>query len=165
MAAPINNQFWRHRSRHGREVLFASAEALKEAAYEYFDWVSDTPILETKQTQRRTGAGADTKKYKQYQAKDETAMTRPFTLKGLCLYLGVGESWWRDFRAKNTSEDFSAVISQIEDIIYVQKFEGAAVGIFNANIISRDLGLVDKKEHSGELEVKQVTFFELPQKQ
>jgi hypothetical protein len=30
--------------------------------------------------------------------------------------------------------------------MFTQKFSGAAVGIFNANIISRDLGLIDKKQ-------------------
>jgi hypothetical protein len=30
--------------------------------------------------------------------------------------------------------------------MYAQKFEGAASGAFNANIIARDLGLADKTE-------------------
>ncbi|MFC0183379.1 terminase small subunit [Pseudarcicella hirudinis] len=40
---------------------------------------------------------------------------------------------------------FLEVITRIEEIVYVQKFEGAAVGAFNANIIARDLGLADKQ--------------------
>ena len=39
-----------------------------------------------------------------------------------------------------------AVIARIEGIITTQQFEGACVGAFNANIISRTLGLADKKE-------------------
>lgn len=37
--------------------------------------------------------------------------------------------------------------------MYAQKFEGASVGAFNANIIARDLGLIDKKEveHAGNI--------------
>lgn len=38
------------------------------------------------------------------------------------------------------------VTTRIDEIIYKQKFEGAAVGAFNANIIARDLGLADKKD-------------------
>ena len=30
--------------------------------------------------------------------------------------------------------------------MFEQKFAGAAVGLFNANIIARDLGLTDKQE-------------------
>lgn len=44
------------------------------------------------------------------------------------------------------NKDFSAVINKIEEIIYQQKFEGAAVGLFNSNIIARDLGLRDKQD-------------------
>ena len=40
--------------------------------------------------------------------------------------------------------EFSSVITRIRETIYQQKFEGAAVGAFNANIIARDLGLADK---------------------
>ena len=38
------------------------------------------------------------------------------------------------------------VIDDIEKIIYRQKFEGAAAGLLNANIIARDLGLRDKQD-------------------
>ncbi len=40
--------------------------------------------------------------------------------------------------------EFSEVITRVEQIIYIQKFEGATVNAFNANIISRELGLADK---------------------
>ena len=38
MAAPKGNQFWMLRSKHGRDKLFATPEALWEAACEYFQW-------------------------------------------------------------------------------------------------------------------------------
>ncbi len=34
-------------------------------------------------------------------------------------------------------------------MIFVQKFEGAAADLLNANIISRELGLADRQEHTG----------------
>lgn len=39
------------------------------------------------------------------------------------------------------NEDFLGVISQVEAIIYQQKFTGAAADLLNTNIISRDLGI------------------------
>lgn len=42
--------------------------------------------------------------------------------------------------------DFKGVITRINRRMYADKFEGATCGIFNANIIARDLGLTDKKE-------------------
>jgi hypothetical protein len=74
-------------------------------------------------------------------------MNRPYTLKGFCLYCGACEAWFKEFKRRDLSNDFIAVIHKIEDIIYNQKFEGAAIGIFNSNIIARDLGLTDKQEH------------------
>ena len=41
-------------------------------------------------------------------------------------------------------EDYVDTCTRIRDIIANQKFEGAAVGAYNANLISRDLGLVEK---------------------
>ena len=42
MAAPKGNQFWMLRSKHGRDKLFATPEALWEAACEYFQWCDET---------------------------------------------------------------------------------------------------------------------------
>ena len=45
MAAPKGNQFWMLRSKHGRDKLFATPEALWEAACEYFQWCDENPCL------------------------------------------------------------------------------------------------------------------------
>jgi hypothetical protein len=54
----------------------------------------------------------------------------------------------RDYRDNKNAAytDFSAVITHIGEEMYQQKFAGAASGLYNANIIARDLGLVDKKQ-------------------
>ncbi len=49
-------------------------------------------------------------------------------------------------KTDDISKDFSKVITRIREIIYNQKFTGAAAGFLNPNIIARDLGLVDKAE-------------------
>lgn len=126
MAAPIGNKFWKLRSRHGRDTLFASPELLWEAACEYFEWCEANPLIEV-----------------DYRGKDlarvELPKMRPFTLHHLCNYLDCGAAYFRQF--KSDVEGFSTVVTRIEQIIYTQKFEGAATGFFNANIIARDLGL------------------------
>lgn len=73
---------------------------------------------------------------------------RPYTLIGFLIYIDASESFWKEFK-KAEHKDFLPVMSTIEKIIYTQKFEGAAIGAFNANIISRELGLADKKELTG----------------
>ncbi|MBX3241022.1 MAG: DNA-packaging protein [Chitinophagaceae bacterium] len=135
MAAPKKNQFWKKRSKHGRKLLFESPELLWKAAQEYFSWVDRNPWYRSEaiKSGNRTGDII------------QVPTARPYTLSGFCLYVHASESFWRDFRSnENIQEGFSSVISRIEDIIRTQKFEGATVGVFNANIIAQDLGLRSK---------------------
>ena len=46
MAAPKGNQFWKARSKHGRELIFKTPEALWDACVEYFEWVDANPLQE-----------------------------------------------------------------------------------------------------------------------
>jgi hypothetical protein len=111
-----------------------------KAATEYFKWSDKNPWVKT------DFKGANIERV-------EIPTARPYTLKGLCTHLGVNVGYFSDFKASlkdktdQVSKDFSEVISYIEQIIYVQKFEGAAVGAFNANIISADIGLIKKSSH------------------
>ena len=52
---------------------------------------------------------------------------------------------------KNTDgryNEFTPIITRITQNCYVHNFKGASVGIFNANIIARKLGLTEKQEVS-----------------
>ena len=132
MAAPTGNQFWKARSKHGRDKIFSDDGKLWESACEYFQWCEDNPLTEQKIFH---AAGVIT--------KDTVTKMRAMTIAGLCVFFGIGTSTWSDYK-KN--KDFTAVITRIEDIIYNQKFMGAAADMLNPNIIARDLGLADKKE-------------------
>ena len=132
MAPPIGNQFWKARSKHGRNRLFASADLLWEACCEYFQWVEDNPLLEMKPFA-----------YQGVVIQEPVAKMRAMTINGLCLFLDIDETTWRAWREV---DDFSTVVSKAEKIIYEQKFTGAAADLLNPNIIARDLGLADKKD-------------------
>jgi len=139
MPAPLGNQFWKKRSKHGRDKLFATPELLWEAATQYFKWIDSHPF--DKYDAIRSGDNA---------GKIIVIPTqRPYTITGLCLYLNCNLKFFDDFEKSlkaNPHEDFSLIITRIREIIYTNKFEGAAVGCFNPNIIARDLGLADKQE-------------------
>lgn len=134
MAAPKGNDFWKQRSKHGRDAIFSTPQMMLEAANEYFEYQSKRSWVKT-----------------DYKGKDnemvEIPTSAPFTLTGLCIFLGVNTVYFNQFE-KDCSEDFSKVITYIREVIYTQKFEGAAVGAYNANIISRDLGLADRQDHT-----------------
>lgn len=129
------NQFWKQRSKHGKDVLFASPELLWEAACEYFQWCEDNPHTEEK-------AFA----YQGVISTYTVRKMRAYTLGGLCLYLGCSESYFRTFKVNmiGKHDDYIAIIGQIEEVITEQQFSGAAADLLNANIIARKLGLADK---------------------
>ncbi len=158
MAAPQGNQFWKIRSKHGRDKLFDSASLLWDTACEYFEWCDSNPFMKTeaKVTSNGGDGGSSVELI-------EIPVKRPYTMGGLCLYLGCNEAYFRNFKHQDTGklEDFSQVIDQIQKTVYDQKFTGAASGFFNANIIARDLGLADKKEIDATVDVKKITGMEI----
>lgn len=136
----MSNQFWKARSKHGRNKIFTSPDQLWKSACEYFQWVEDNPLT----------------KGIPYQGEilGSESLMRAMTVKGLCIFLGVNSKYFNDFNArldleKEIDRDFSEVSTKIRDIIDTQKFEGASAGLLNASIIARDLGLVDAKQLSG----------------
>lgn len=146
----IGNQFWMNRAKHGRDKLFATPELLWQAACEYFNYIKENPLYETKVFN-----------YQGTIVREEVPIMRAMTLRELCFYLNCNEAYFRQFKANldDGEKDFSTVIEDIETIIYTQKFQGAAGNLLNANIISRDLGLADKKDISSNGETLSFTNF------
>lgn len=135
MSAPKNNTYWKARSKHGRDKIFKIPKDLLSACYEYFEWAKNNPWYKNE---------FNSKANKVVQVPTE----RPLTLTGLYVFLQINRQTWENYKKE---EDFLAVIEEVENIIYTQKFEGAAVGVFNSNIIVRDLGLKDSQnvKHEG----------------
>lgn len=120
----------------GRHLTFETPRHVWEAACEYFTWVKANPILTLEK------ASSDGMAH-----TIEIPKARPMTIGGLCVFLGMSPQTWANYRDR---AEFLEVISAIEQVMRAQKFEGAAVGLFNANIISRDLGLADKHQLGGD---------------
>lgn len=139
MAAPSGNKFWLQRSSHGRKPIFASPDDLWSAACEYFEWVEENPLIETKLFS-----------YEGEIVEGEIPKMRAMTIQALCFFIGISRQGWSEYKAK---QDFSYIVEQVEAVIFSQKFEGASGGFLNASIISRELGLADKQqvEHSGSI--------------
>lgn len=140
------NQLWQLRSKDGRDKEFSSPLDLWKRGCEYFDWQDNNPFI--KEEWKSFGGVA---------TRVETRVLKPYTLIGMCIFLNVSSSYFRTFKsiakkkiAENTdldvNTDFLTVIEKLEEIIYNQKFEGAASNFLNSNIIARDLGLSDKRE-------------------
>lgn len=134
MAAPPGNKFWLQRSSHGRKPIFASPDDLWSAACEYFEWVEENPLMETKLFS-----------YEGEVIEGEIPKMRAMTIQALCFFIGISRQGWSEYKAK---DDFSDIVEQVEAVIFAQKFEGASGGFLNSSIIARELGLADKQDHT-----------------
>lgn len=129
------NKFWLARSSHGRAPKFKKPDDLMNACMEYFEWVNANPLYEDRIVS-----------FQGMTTHEPVAKMRAMTIGGLCLFLDISRVCWMDYSRK---KDFSKITQKVEDAIREQKFIGAAADLLNANIISRDLGLADRQEHSG----------------
>ncbi len=140
MGAPIDNQFWKRRSKHGRDRIFTDPNTLLEASYEYFRYQSDRAWLKKEAVKGGEFTGQII----------DVPIASPFSLEGLCLFLGVHTKYLIEFEKnlkpddKEIDKDFSNIVTHIREVIYLQKSEGAIVGVYNASIIAKQLGLSEK---------------------
>lgn len=135
------NELWKlnpHPELMGKDRKF-TPEQLREKIAGYFQWAKDNPIIE----------------YKAFASQGEILYAtipkmRALTIRGLCVYIGVAEQTWNEWRRDKV---YPAIQAWADSVIFEQKLSGAAAGVLNASIIARDLGLVDKvqTEQSGEV--------------
>ena len=119
-------------------------DALWAACDTYFCWAEDNPIVEEQLVI-----------YKGMTRLVPVPKIRPMTKRGLCRFLGIARTTWTEW--KRDRPELAAAIERAEFVVWDQKFAGAAVGIFNGNLVARELGIADKTEHSGELQLEDIT--------
>lgn len=133
------NYFWKKRSKHGRDKIFATPQEMLEAAEEYFQSISENPWYKREAVKSGDSCGEII----------EIPIERPATIQGLCTFWGTSkhylEAFERNLRPEEdkTHADFLVVTKQIRTAIEAQQLEGASVGAFNANIIARLIGLTE----------------------
>lgn len=118
--------------------LTTHAECVR-ALHEYFAWVEANPITQTEYVKTGVTAGMPFR----------TTRTRPVTLASFCLYHGIGLTKFRSEVARLTVEAESSPDAQrlldaftlIADAIANQMDEGAMVGLYDANYVSKLRGL------------------------
>jgi len=130
MAAPKGNQFWNPDYPGGRPRKFKDPEELWTKAKEYFEHCDDNPFTVSEHT---TKVNDDILK--------TTTHKIPYTWEGLYVFLNVS-----DLKQYRKIKEYYPIITHISNVIYNQKLSGAASGLFNSNIIARELGLKDRQD-------------------
>jgi hypothetical protein len=90
----------------------------------------------------------------EYVGKDgnqvKTPLETPITFEGFECYLQdqniINDLGNYSSNLNNAYDEYLPIITRVKQNCFVHNFKGASVGLFNANIIARKLGLVDKKE-------------------
>lgn len=150
----------------GRPFKF-SPEEFELAWQQYFTWVDDNPWIKNEAVKSGELAGTII----------QIPTARPYSEVGFCAFHNLGEKYIteldhtlqkhakdKDSKNKDEAAELSNILTQARARCRAQKFEGAAVGAFNANIIARDLGMADNQnvKHDGIPETppaKQVMIF------
>jgi len=124
--------FWQVRKANGPSVRKYTVEELESQAFQYFHWIDTHPLQEMIAFHYRGGV-----------VQHQLPKKRPYTFPGLAIFIGLSSVALSHYR---NDEDYRELMQFIDTVIYTQKFEGAVAGLFNASVINRDLGLVERVE-------------------
>lgn len=88
-----------------------------------------------------------------------TPLQTPITFEGFECWLadkGVIKAGLGDYQSNKDGRysEYATIITRITNNCFVQNFKGAAVGLFNPNLIAKKLGLIDKTENTHKHEVE-----------
>lgn len=130
------NELWKLRPfNSGPARMITDPKELFDGFVAYFQWCQDNPIEE------------EVVGWFQGEATTHTVhKMRATTIRGAMAHMGLDWQLWYDWR--NSREDLKPVILWAENIMYEQKFTGAAAGVLNPGIIARELGLAEKTDHT-----------------
>lgn len=117
----------------GRPLKFTPSE-LADKFIEFVKWCDEHPFV--------TGSRTD---YANGFAATEEKRPRRVSISGFLAYIGTDFDWWTRLETRQDADDFVKVKSYIKNYCETSQADMAAAGLLKENIISRLLGLADKK--------------------
>lgn len=129
----MDNLFVPFNPQRGRPRKYTPSQLLSKFE-EYIEDRLNRPIIEKETEYAR---------HDEHRSEKESKVSHPqlLSIGDFCIFLGTYRAWWNQL-----PEDFSIVKHHIATYIEQYQVKGASIGVFNANIISRLLGLTDKKD-------------------
>lgn len=137
----------------GRPLSYTPKQICEEFDH-YVKDLQETPIevsVTYKQAKKRKHGQDETEgeQASQIQTRLETFPRCPRVSDFVCRWLGKDMSWWANIANEERNKNwkmFSSIKVKISTYCRSVKLDGAEVGIFNAQIVSRELGLTDKQQ-------------------
>jgi len=124
----------------GKPRLFYPDELLDKFS-EYWDWNEANPLVRHTLVQK-TGL------------VEQVPLGRPLSINGFCLFAGMSPNTFCKYA---NEPEYKEIVDVIKNAIYTHKYERAAVGLFSAAIMIRDLGLSEQVTHIHEDKRKAVS--------
>lgn len=131
-------------SKRGRKVKITPEELLKKAIM-YFE------MTDQRTWSKPLFVGKEGKEV-------EYKMKVPFSTEGFLVFAQITIDTYNNYKERHKHTDgktdekieqdqqYKNVCEWIDNVIYTNQYEGATIGVFNHNIVSRKLGLTDKKD-------------------
>lgn len=127
----------------GRPLSYKPAE-LADKFIEYIEWAKTHPIV-------LTDTEEGTKNDKTHDVTITKTKPRLISIEGFLVFLGKRQSWWSELGNGKRGAEFLVLKQCVREYCENYQTEMASTGLFNANIISRLLGLADKQEIAAEI--------------
>lgn len=128
--------------RQGRPLKYTPKE-LSAKFVEYVAWCKEHPLI---LTEEEDGFSGDTS----FAKKKKVTKERLISIGQFLVYIGETPSWWTNLETGKQGKAFLKVKESIKNFCEEYQKEMASNGMFNANIISRLLGLADKRINEGD---------------
>lgn len=123
----------------GRPLAY-TPEQLVEKFQDYLNWAKANPIEAVFQTSGVSYTGDS------FGNTNKKIIPRLISVTGFLVHIGQTESWWKNLEEGKRGEEFLKVKDKIKTYSETYQKEMASAGLFKENIVSRMLGLKDKKE-------------------
>lgn len=128
------NQIWKLRAKSGRDAIFTTPKMLWDSCVEYFEMIDCRNDWDGQNWVGKDGVEVVVRK------------RVPYTLTGLCGFLGVSSTYFSEFKKSQTFKsdpEFMEVYTRVEDMIKTQQIEGAMLGHYNPSLTARLNGIKD----------------------
>ena len=115
---------------------------------EYFNYCDNNPLFKNEALKSGDRAGEIIR----------IPAARPYLIEGLCNYAKIHPQTFYNYLEKEGYEDYFEITARARNRIFQQNIENGYIGAYDSNLVSRKLGLADKKELRAELKEQKINL-------
>ena len=145
MPAPKGNKF--AVGNKGTEKKF-TPQQWSDIIEEYFSFCDNNPLFKNEALKSGDRAGEIIR----------IPAARPYLIEGLCNYANIHPQTFYNYLEKEGYEEYFEITARARNRIFQQNIENGYIGAYDSNLVSRKLGLADKKELRAELKEQKINL-------